>query len=284
MKESPDTQNISEGPLTLSSEQKQDLLQRYRNSGDVRGLAYGTVEDFCDSSDHVPFLTDIQGDLKDLQRPAALKLILALLPPNSSLLEVGAGEPYVANALSELGYNVAVVDPYDGSGRGPTEFEYYVRKYPNIKIIRGLFSESLSEIEPHTLDCVYSISVLEHVHQPGLADVFAGIRRFLRSGGYSLHLIDHVLSGEGQEFHEDHLADIVSLQGALDGTAPSKAIGQFFRLLNRAAQDVDTYYLSAEGHNKWRGTAAYSAFRFRKVISITSCGQHTFPSDPPPES
>jgi SAM-dependent methyltransferase len=277
--------NTPDTPLTLSIEQKESLLQRYQNAGVVPGLGYGTVEEFCDSSDHLGFLTNIQGDLKDLQRPAALKFILGLLPPNSSLLEIGAGEPYVAHILSELGYKLTVVDPYDGSGRGPTEFEYYVNKYPNVKIIRGLFSESLTELEPSALDCIYSISVLEHIHQPALSQVFSGIKRFLRPGGYSLHIIDHVLSGEGREFHEDHLAEIVSMQGALDGTPPSKMIGLFSRLLTRAAQDVDTYCLSAEGHNRWRGGAPYSSFRFRKVISVNSCNRYEdLPSGPVPAS
>jgi SAM-dependent methyltransferase len=267
-------QEATDSPITLPEAQARTLLQRYRTCKCSPELSYGTVADYCDSSDHLPFLSHIQGDLKDLQRPAALKQILALLPPNSSLLEVGAGEPYVAQILAELGYNVTVVDPYDGSGRGPTEYEYYVQKYPNVKIIRGLFSENLPELEPHSLDCVYSISVLEHVHQPALSNVFAGIRRFLRCGGYSLHFIDHVLAGEGQEFHEEHLAEIVFLQAALAGGISFKILRRFSQVLHGAAQDLDTYYLSAEGHNNWRGATPYPAFRFRKVISITSCGTY----------
>src|SRR5947207_559477 len=119
---------MSEEALSLSREQKSDLLERYGGQFRIAELTHGTVSDFCDSCDHIPYLTNIQGDLKDLQRPAALKAILGLCRPGSSVLEVGAGEPYVSHMLSELGYTVTVVDPYDGSGRGPTEFEHYQRK------------------------------------------------------------------------------------------------------------------------------------------------------------
>src|SRR6185312_1004533 len=155
--------------ISLTREERSSLLQRYRGRLPSEGLFYGTVRDFCDSADHLPFLSSLQGDLKDLQRPAALKLIVGLLPPGSSLLEIGAGEPYVAHVLSLLGYKVTVVDPYDGSGRGPTEFEYYVGKYPDVTIVRNLFSKDLAQISANSFDCIYSISVLEHVHQPDLS-------------------------------------------------------------------------------------------------------------------
>jgi SAM-dependent methyltransferase len=267
-------QAMAKVSLVLSNDQIQSLIERYATPSPILNLSYGTVQDFCDSSDHLSFLSNIQGDLKDLQRPSALKLILSLLPQGSSLLEIGAGEPHVAHALARLGYAVTVVDPYDGSGRGPIEYQHYVEKYPEVNVIRSTFSDALTWIQPHSIDCVYSISVLEHVHQFALVKVFAGIRRYLRPGGYSLHLIDHVLAGDGQEFHRKHLAEIVLLQGELEGNSPSESAGALMEVLGKAAADIDTYYLSAEGHNRWRGAVPYSSFRYRRVISIASCSKH----------
>ena len=260
--------------ISLSSDECVGLMNRYRGRSPSEALFYGTVEDFCDSADHLPFLSSLQGDLKDLQRPAALKLIVGLLPPGSSLLEIGAGEPYVAHALARMGYKVIVVDPYDGSGRGPTEFEYYVRKYPDITIIRDLFSKELTGIAANSLDCIYSISVLEHVLQPALDNVFAGIRQFLKPDGHSLHLVDHVLAGEGADFHLRHLADIAASQSELAGERAANSVSQLVTALNNLAVDLDTYYLSAEGHNKWRGSTPYDSFRFRKVVSVHSWNQY----------
>jgi len=261
--------NTSDATISLSTGQKTDLLSRYSRHSEVQDLTYGTVKDFCDSSDHLPFLSHLQGDLKDLQRPAALKAILRLLPPGSRVLEVGAGEPFVANALSELGYSVTVVDPYDGSGNGPTEFEHYVQKYPKLQILRDLFTERVAGIEPATFDCIYSISVLEHVHQPALASLFRGIKRFLTPAGYSVHVIDHVLAGDGADFHLGQLAEILALQSDLAAEPSAQVALALATVIEKLAEDTDTYYLSAEGHNRWRGATPYEAFRYRKLFLFT---------------
>jgi SAM-dependent methyltransferase len=264
----------SDPSISLESERRANLLKRYRDRSPAESLFYGTVRDYCDSTEQVPFLSNLQGDLKDLQRPAALKLILGLLPPGSSLLEIGAGEPYVAHVLGLLGYKVTVVDPYDGSGRGPTEFDYYVNKYPDVSIVRNLFSEELTEVASTSFDCIYSISVLEHIHQPALSQVFAGIRKFLKPRGHSLHLIDHVLAGDGADFHLRHVAEIAASQCVLAGESPAEAVGPLVTCLNNMTADLDTYYLSAEGHNKWRGATPYEDFPFRKVVSVHSWKQY----------
>ncbi|MFL6450185.1 MAG: class I SAM-dependent methyltransferase [Bryobacteraceae bacterium] len=260
----------------LSASQREDLLRRYRKT-EVPPLSYGTVADFCDSCDHLPYLSGIQADLKDLQRPAALKMIVGACSPGASLLEIGAGEPYVAQMLVDLGYRVTVVDPYDGSGRGPTEFDYYQSKYPDLRLVRSTFSDEVDLGESHSFDCIYSISVLEHVHQPFLGSLFRGVSRFLKRGGYSLHLIDHVLSGEGADFHLMQLADIVSLQANLSGRSNAEVLAGFHRVMANASTDVETFFLSPVGHNQWRGQVAYSAFPFRRVISINSCERYESP-------
>ncbi|MBV9154759.1 MAG: methyltransferase domain-containing protein [Acidobacteriaceae bacterium] len=262
--------------IKLSEQQKQDLLQRYGSSSTatIESLTYGTVRDFCDSRDHIPYLSSIQGDLKDLQRPAALKAILKLCAPGSSLLEIGAGEPHVAHILCELGYKVTVVDPYDGSGRGPQEFEYYQEKYPDITIIRDIFSDRLTDLERNSFDCIYSISVLEHVPQNALPEVFDGVRHFLKIDGYSLHIVDHVLAGSDSQFHLLQLAEVLNLQAALSSDNNSKALYNFAQTLHLLTSDIDTYYLSAEGHNLWRGAVPYDQFPFRKVVSVQSCARY----------
>ncbi len=262
-------------PITLSDQQKQDLLRRYgpHTQAPIEILTYGTVRDFCDSRDHIPYLSSIQGDLKDLQRPAALKAILGLCPPGSSVLEIGAGEPHVAHILSALGYSATVVDPYDGSGGGPQEFEYYRKKYPDVQITRDTFSAELAGIERGGFDCVYSISVLEHLSQPALSGVFEGIRRFLKNGGYSFQIVDHVVAGPDSQFHLRQLAEIVNFQSSLLHESTGETLYHFAYTLNRLMLDPDTYYLSAEAHNFWRGAMAYERFPFRKVVSIHSCAR-----------
>jgi hypothetical protein len=104
-----------------------------------------------------------------------LKAILSVVPPGSRILEVGAGEPFIADILDRLDYEVWVVDPYDGTGNGPLECEQ--------------FRTGFEEIE-------------------------------LR------------------------------------------------QLIERMSADHETYYLSAESHNRWRGVRSYDEFPMRVCVSI----------------
>src|SRR5438309_3747012 len=53
-----------------------------------------------------PYTTLFRSDLKDVQRPWALKAIVGSVRPGSRLLEIGAGKPVVADQLAQLGYDV----------------------------------------------------------------------------------------------------------------------------------------------------------------------------------
>ncbi len=251
--------------------QRELLHQRYLNVYSVPELGHGTVRDYCDSCDHLSMLSNLQGDLKDLQRPWTLKAILGLCPPGARLLEIGAGEPTVAQMLTELGYHVTVVDPYDGSGHGPTEYEEYRRRFPALDIRRARFSNRLQDLEAGSFDCIYSISVLEHIPEPELSEVFAGIHAFLKKGAHSLHSIDHVLVGKDADYHEHHLIQILCHQSALAGDSVVRTLDQYAKSMRQLLEDTDTYYLSASGHNLWRQSLPYDQFPYRKVVSIQSC-------------
>jgi hypothetical protein len=44
--------------------------------------------------------------LKDVQRPWMLKAVFGRLPRGARLLEIGGGDPWVADLLARLGYEV----------------------------------------------------------------------------------------------------------------------------------------------------------------------------------
>jgi SAM-dependent methyltransferase len=253
-------------PAILADSQKEHLLLTYGRTYPVAPLSYGTVRDYCDSCTALPRLSALQGDLKDQQRPWTLKALLGLLPPGANLLEIGAGEPFTAQMLAELGYYVTVIDPYDGSGNGPTEYEKYLREYPGVTIVRDALSADTAALQSQQFDCIYSISVLEHIHEPALTSAFQGIGRHLKPGGVSLHAIDFVVSGHGADFHTLQVSRILDCQASLAGTRPP----ELSLLIETLKQDDDTYYLSASGHNLWRGNTPYDEFPFRKVVSIQS--------------
>ena len=249
------------------------LLKRYGGNFLVPEFSCGTVRDYCNSCDHLQVLSSAQGDLKDQQRPWIVKAILGLLPHDSlrtpRLLEIGAGEPLVAEVLTELGYEVTVVDPYDGSGNGPTEYERYVKAYPRVRICRSRFSEKMCNLlENASFDCIYSISVLEHLGGDELAIVYNAVQHFLRSGGYSIHCFDHVVQGQDSEFHATQAKVVLRHQKALQGIAEAPIEEEYDSMMNKLAHDSETFYLSATGHNLWRGGRSYDEFPFRKVISL----------------
>src|SRR5256885_12330475 len=238
------------------------ILARFSGRGaDVRP-SYATVRDYCESLDELPQITALDGDLKNVQRPWAVKAILANLPPPARLLEIGGGEPIVSGFLSELGYNVTLIDPYDGFGNGPTDYDRYAQQFPHVNIIREYLRPELPGLGVKSFDAIFSISVLEHMSPDGLASCFDAIREFLRPAGASIHCFDFILQGDGDAYDVVNAQRILSEQDRITA-APAEI--PFEMLLERLRCDVETFFLSPQGHHHWRGGRAYSDFPFRKV-------------------
>jgi len=230
-----------------------------------RGNSYATVRDFCDSVDQLPQIAPLDGDLKNVQRPWAVKAILAHCPPPARLVEIGGGEPIVSGFLSELGYDVTLVDPYDGSGHGPTAYQSYRARFPHVKILRDLFRPGLPDLAPNSCDAIFSVSVLEHIPPDALGPCFDAMAEFLSPDGFSIHCFDFVLQGNGADYAYAHAQRILAEQARLTGVTSEPSLED---LLNQLRADVETFFLSPQGHHHWRGGQNYSDFPFRKVVSL----------------
>jgi hypothetical protein len=243
---------------TVPSERLWELEQRYRGRFDVEPLSYGTVRDLADSVDHLGGLARASSDMKDLQRCWMVKAILGSAEPGGRLVEIGAGEPLVAELLSRLGYEVTIVDPYDGSGQGPREFEEFSRSHPDLTFIRERFPPS--EGLEGTYAAVYSVSVLEHIPLEALGGVIGAATDLLAPGGTSVHAVDHVLAGWGAEQHLERLEEIVRDSGLpVDG---------LHELIGRLESDPEAYFVSAEAHERWRGAVPYESYPMRRIASV----------------
>jgi SAM-dependent methyltransferase len=225
---------------------------------EVPAVSYGTVRDFADSLDNLGGLARANSDMKDLQRCWAVKAVLGNVEAGGRLLEIGAGEPLAADLLARLGYDVTVIDPYDGSDQGPREFEEFRASYPRLDFVRDRFPPE--EGVPAPLDGVYSISVLEHVPTDSVAKVVSAALATLRPGGCSIHAIDHVVAGWGAEEHLERLEVITGSSGI-----PVKRLHEAIRALQ---QDPDAYFVSAEAHERWRGRLPYQHYPMRRIASI----------------
>jgi methyltransferase family protein len=227
-------------------------------------VSYGTVRDFADSTENMPGLAGANFDMKDMQRCWMVKAIVGTVPRGSRVLEIGAGEPLVAGLLTRLGYQATVVDPYDGSGNGPREYEAFKAAYPDVRFIREQFppQEDLGE-EPYA--AVYSISVLEHVPLEAIDGLIAAARELVAAaGGHSIHAVDHVLAGWGADEHREKLERIVVASG-LSNEELGAAISQL-------EDDPETYFVSAEAHNRWRGGLPYDSYQMRRIASVNLLG------------
>jgi hypothetical protein len=242
----------------LGDERLWELRDRYPGSFALASLSYGTVRDLADSSDNLGGLARYSSDMKDLQRSWMLKAVLGNVAAGGRLAEIGAGEPLVAGLLSRLGYEVTVVDPYDGSGNGPREYELFQRLYPDLAFVRDQFGPGTA-LE-RGFDCVYSISVLEHVPLEAIGDVMTTLREVMGPGGASIHAVDHVLAGWGAEEHLERLRQIVELSGL--------EVADLEAAIAAAAADPDAYFVSAEAHDRWRGSLEYDAYPMRRIASI----------------
>jgi glycosyltransferase involved in cell wall biosynthesis len=261
--ESPSVPSVGSKSLSLFSDSELRKLAAHYKNYPVEPLSYATVRDFCDSFDHMRPLAELNGDLKDVQRPWTFKTLLALLPDSARVLEIGAGEPWTADMLSRLGHEVWICDPYDGTAKGPVEFEKYCEECPRIHFIRSVFGKGVIEAPPGYFDAIYSISVLEHVPAEQQTELFSAIRHYLKPTGYSVHSVDHVHKGNGADHHLRILRRINALSGN-----PDRALNDMMTALSN---DVETYYLSAGGHNLWRGGAPYEQFPMRVCVSVQFC-------------
>lgn len=223
-------------------------------------VAVATVRDYCDSWEHLRPLTSIAGDLKDVQRPWMVKAIVGSVPIGGRICEIGAGEPFVADFLAQCGFEVTIVDPYDGSGQGPVDYEAFSSAHPGIRFVRSSFGGSVQGLTDGYFDAIYSISVLEHVPMDQVASLGEGVRRYGKKAVRSIHAIDHVLRGAGDAYHLQMLHRFGEQLGVSRSAIDA--------VVARCEVDVETYFLSAEGHNLWRGAMPYEAFPMRKVVSV----------------
>ena len=251
--------------LLKNPAQAAEIVSRFTRLGPQIGTSYATVRDYCESRDELPQITPIDGDLKNVQRAWTVKAILANVQPPARLLEIGGGEPIASGFLSELGYQVTLVDPYDGFANGPTDYERYLEKFPHVKIVREYFRPALAGLTAQSFEAIFSISVLEHIPADSLSACFDAIAEFLSPAGASIHCFDFILQGAGEAHDLEHAPRILAEQQRVTGEHEATA---FDELLHRVRSDVETFFLSAQGHHNWRGGRDYSDFPFRKVVSL----------------
>jgi len=132
-------------------------------------------------------------DLKHIEDAIAFQLLADY--SDADIAEVGGGESRILPVLA--GQNRCVnIDPLSGDDLGPTTFA----NDAGISVIKEYVGDrDKSSIADGAFDCLFSISVLEHIPADQLADFFAECGRLIRPGGQMLHMIDVYLTDDVQE-------------------------------------------------------------------------------------
>lgn len=105
---------------------------------------------------------------------------------NSTIAEIGGGNSRLLRALMRNNRCVNI-DKYEGAGNGPTQHALPA----GIDVVRAyLGQETKNLIQSEIFDAVFSISVIEHIPDRDLDDLFEEIARISKRGALSLHLID----------------------------------------------------------------------------------------------
>jgi hypothetical protein len=136
-------------------------------------------------------------------------------------------------------------------------------------MIRDHFRPSLPPLQGEHFDAIFSISVLEHLSPAMIANCFDAMTQFLRPGGFSIHCFDFILDGIGDAYDFPNAERILESQAALAQTLTPELSG----LSAKLRDDLETFYLSPQGHHLWRGGQAYAEFPFRKVVSLQTLSQ-----------
>jgi hypothetical protein len=131
-------------------------------------------------------------DLKVYQDIIIYNFLVNNFRPGSRFLEIGGGNSRVVQCLKG-DFDIWNLDKLEGEGHGPLS----VINSDGYHLVQDYIGKFNSSLPSEGFDCVYSISVLEHI--PESPEIFRNIvddiHRLFRPGGYSLHCIDTILKG-----------------------------------------------------------------------------------------
>jgi SAM-dependent methyltransferase len=137
------------------------------------------------------FLSEIPGKLSVQLKTTQDLVVYSQLRPFSGarIAEIGGGESRILPQLAKTNqcWNI---EPFEGDDNGPAD-ERVIAGVTNIKTEVGRFDPALSS---GFFDCLFSVSVVEHVENDELESFFADCVRILRPGGVAYHAIDMYLS------------------------------------------------------------------------------------------
>ncbi len=221
----------------------------------------GTVEEYQELVIKYPDLDLTKdGELKSYQRIWVYQQVIDQLPSGSAVLDVGGARCYPAAALAELGYEVWVVDPYDGFGNGVEGFEGFKASHPNIKFIRGYLGYENLEIPESYFDGIISVGAIEKCPADKQLPIWNAYKKVLKDGGMAFDAIGFLVRGDEKmiEVSNDVVTELLKHRGF---TETGKD------LTRNACENIDTFFMSPHAHIRWRKGTKYSEYPYKYVAT-----------------
>ncbi len=222
------------------------------------GLTYATAADLAEFADAMAKLIAASPPPLGIQRGWAIKALLGAVPEGSAILEVAGSGPLAAGVLARLGYRVTVLDPFDGTASEPHRFSAVTRDYSALDFIRDRFPTTRPL--PQSYAAVYSTGLLDRLEPERASAAVEAAMAALEPQGVIAFAFAHVIAGWGTEEAEARLARITHAAG-LDETDVDAALAPI-------AEDPETYLVSAEAHDSWRGSVPYASYPMRRIASL----------------
>ena len=222
------------------------------------GISYATVADLAESADAMPNLIGASPPPLGVQRGWVIKALLGSVPEGSAILEVAGSGPLAAGVLARLGFEVTVVDPFDGTASEPHRFTTVTRDYSALEFVRDRFPTT-SPL-PRSYAAVYSTGLLDRLDPQRAGAVAGAALASLEPDGVVALGFAHVIAGWGAEDAAARLARITQEAGIGD-EATAAALAPM-------SDDPESYLVSAEAHDSWRGSLPYASYPMRRIGSL----------------
>lgn len=215
----------------------------------------------------------LRGMLKDFQNLFCLDQILTRLPDGGRLLEIGGGSCLMMRTLARARpgkYECWNLDPLDGSGNGPRsqaharEGETPMRALNGITIVEERIGAFTPALENASFDCIFSVSVMEHIPIRDWPKCFDDMHRLLKPGGFACHAVDlHPLD---RQTAEDRLMMLRLAQDKLFRAAASDMIPS----IEQVRTDPETLSASPFEYARWLRYMNEPDGPYRRVASGNS--------------
>lgn len=183
--------------------------------------------------------------LKQMGTLFVLDQITNTLENGSRLLEVGAGRNSFFDVNIGARFCLAVLD--DDHHFSKKEMELSQTKRKNTVHYRGYLGDYLDDLPNDSFDCVYSVSVLEHIPKTTIRSSCDDMYRILKPGGKIFHSIDLLgtkrLNEVGMEYYNS--LKLVGFQG-LEGIPDFSIVPDGDAILFEPLEIVAKHYFKKE--------------------------------------